>query len=138
MDNSKAIIPGTDFINAIGYTFPVSKILYQDYYGDRSRAGSSDCWGYDVEFLDTDGRYHHWKQNQDGGGILRVRKYSSSTCFTARIDQWIGLYQDEVTLTIFDTYGQKRWNSHYHAGDVAAALVDLKMHGPGTWFERTN
>lgn len=54
------IYPG-DSISALGYTFDVWTILYQD-----SLAGL-----YDVEFLDSTGRYHHWKENQDGGHVIR-------------------------------------------------------------------
>ena len=66
------INPG-DRITAYGYTFTVGKILYQDYYGPREAVHPmSDCWGYDVEFTDTEGRYHHWKQNQDHGWVIRA------------------------------------------------------------------
>ena len=70
MDDRKLIKPG-DVITAYGYKFQVRTVLYQDYYGDRKDAGTSDCWGYDVEFKDTDGKYHHWKQNMDGGSLFR-------------------------------------------------------------------
>lgn len=52
-------------------SFIVNTVLYQDWYGDRVRAGASDCWGYDVEFTDNNGLYHHWKQNQDHGIVER-------------------------------------------------------------------
>jgi len=76
MDNSKKIIPG-DRITAKGpfdfvpRSFIVGKVLGQEWYGDRVQAGASDCWGFDVEFTDTDGKYHHWKQNQDHGIVER-------------------------------------------------------------------
>ena len=54
-----------DSITAQGYTFKVSKILYQDFW---------DRFGYDVEFLDDKGRYHHWKQSEDGGTVIRQKK----------------------------------------------------------------
>ena len=61
-----------DRITALGISCVVDRVLYQDYYGSRSAAGPrSDCWGYDAEFIDTKGRYHHWKQNQDLGQIAR-------------------------------------------------------------------
>jgi len=65
------INPG-DRITALGYTFTVGEILYQDYYGPREAVPPcSDCWGYDIEFLDPLGNYHHWKQNQDKGFLTR-------------------------------------------------------------------
>lgn len=54
------VIPG-DQISALGYTFTVWSILYQD-----------RCDGiYDVEFIDDQDRYHHWKQAEDGGAVTR-------------------------------------------------------------------
>lgn len=70
-NDENAIRPG-DRITAFGYTFTVDKILFQDYYGPREAVHPcSDCWGYDIEFKDPEGRYHHWKQNQDGGYLTR-------------------------------------------------------------------
>ena len=70
MNSDKIIRPG-DMIRAMDHMFTVGKILYQDYNGDRDQACGGDCWGYDVEFLDTSGGYHHWKQNQDHGEVIR-------------------------------------------------------------------
>lgn len=76
MDSSKKILPG-DRITVRGpfswadTTYTVGTVLFQDWYGDRVRAGASDCWGYDIEFKDDNGRYHHWKQNQDHGIVER-------------------------------------------------------------------
>jgi hypothetical protein len=134
MDKIREIRPG-DFIYALGYTFPVREVLYQDYYGDRSKAGTSDCWGHDVEFKDVDGRYHHWKQNQDGGGVIRVTWYRSTVNFRARIEQWPEGYQNEVKLLVFNQHGMKICESHYHAGNVNSALIDLKTRQPGVWTE---
>ena len=71
MNNEKRIKPG-DMIRALGHTITIGRILYQDYNGDLDQAGGGDCWGYDVEFLDTSGGYHHWKQNQDRGEVIRT------------------------------------------------------------------
>ena len=59
------IIGGTrvyvgDIITALGYTFEVAKIIYQDCFDGN----------YDVEFLDPSGGYHHWKSEFDGGHII--------------------------------------------------------------------
>lgn len=49
-----------DAITALGHTYTVGKIIYQDYFGGN----------YDVEFLDPSGGYHHWKSEFDGGRII--------------------------------------------------------------------
>lgn len=60
MITREKINPG-DQITALGHTFTVWSILYQD------------CCGgdYDVEFIDDRDRYHHWKEEYDGGTITR-------------------------------------------------------------------
>ena len=50
-----------DSISALGFTFEVAKIMYQDFYDGQ----------WDVEFLDPKGGYHHWKSEFDGGKIIR-------------------------------------------------------------------
>ena len=71
MDTIRTITHG-DRITACGCSFTVDTILYQDYYGDRTgRLPGSDCWGFDIEFKDPRGNYHHWKQNQDLGTVSR-------------------------------------------------------------------
>ena len=57
-NTTTVILPG-DRITAFGYRFTVETVLFQDWYGEKD--------GFDVEFTDTKGNYHHWKQNQDGG-----------------------------------------------------------------------
>lgn len=49
-----------DRITALGYTFEVAHIIYQDCYKGN----------YDVEFLDPNGGYHHWKSEFDGGHVI--------------------------------------------------------------------
>lgn len=49
-----------DAIQALGHTYTVGKIIYQDSYKGN----------YDVEFLDDHGGYHHWKSEFDGGRII--------------------------------------------------------------------
>lgn len=60
-----------DTIRAMGYSFTVGTVFYQDYFGTKERANGTDWWGYDVEFKDTNGEYHHWLQYQDGGELIR-------------------------------------------------------------------
>lgn len=40
----------------------IAKILYQDYW---------DRFGWDIEFIDDHGGYHHWKQYADHGELIR-------------------------------------------------------------------
>ena len=51
-----------DRITALGCTFEVDVILYQEHY---------DPEGYDIEFKDPNGVYHHWVQWADGGELQR-------------------------------------------------------------------
>ena len=53
-----------DSIAALGHTFKVAQIIYQDCYNGN----------YDVEFLDPRGGYHHWKSEFDGGHIISKGK----------------------------------------------------------------
>lgn len=50
-----------DSISALGFTFEVAQIMYQDFYNGQ----------WDVEFLDPSGGYHHWKSEFDGGKVIR-------------------------------------------------------------------
>lgn len=50
-----------DSISALGFTFEVSEIIYQDCFDGY----------YDVQFLDPSGSYHHWKSEFDGGRIIK-------------------------------------------------------------------
>lgn len=76
------IKPG-DYITAYGHTYKVERILYQDYW---------DRFGYDCEFIDDRGAYHHWKQWDDGGQVLKPEK------------KYIDCYGTDVT-DVFKKYG---------------------------------
>lgn len=52
-----------DAIKRMGKTIVIKIILEQDVWHDV----------YDVEFIGTDGKYHHWKSNLDGGEIIRCK-----------------------------------------------------------------
>ena len=70
MDSNK--ISAGDVIRSGYLSYTVDKILYQDWFGPREAVPPcSDWWGYDVEFIDDNGYYHHWKQNIDGGDVIR-------------------------------------------------------------------
>ena len=72
MNTSGDLIRSGDTIRSRFLAYTVEKILFQDWYGPREDVPPcSDMWGYDIEFIDTDGYYHHWKQNMDGGDVIR-------------------------------------------------------------------
>ena len=52
-----------DRVRALGMEFEVDRVLHSEYW---------DRYGWDVEFIDTHGRYHHWKQEEDGGELLKT------------------------------------------------------------------
>jgi hypothetical protein len=41
----------------------IDQIIFQEFY--------DDC-GYIIEFVDTEGKYHHWKQELDGGCLIKI------------------------------------------------------------------
>lgn len=55
----KKVKPG-DKIFALHMTFTIGEIFYQECI--------DGFW--DVEFIDINGGYHHWKQIYDNGGII--------------------------------------------------------------------
>lgn len=62
--NSKnyADIEKGSIVTAYGRSYMVERVLYSEYWPRE---------GYDIEFLDPRGGYHHWKQWYDGGSIVR-------------------------------------------------------------------
>lgn len=51
-----------DKVECMGMVVEIGKILYQDFWPP---------YGWDIEFLDTRGWYHHWKQWDDGGRLIQ-------------------------------------------------------------------
>lgn len=51
----------------------------------------SDCYDgvWDVEFIDTNGQYRHWKQQYDGGEYIRVPE-DESDIFTEHFKDFYG------------------------------------------------
>lgn len=49
----------------LGYPVTIQKIIYSDFW---------DRYGYDIELIDTDGNYRHWKQHDDGGKLQREKR----------------------------------------------------------------
>ena len=55
----KCIAEPGDKIRACGIIVTIDRILYQDFWRD-----------WDIEFIDTDGNYRHWKQYFDKGELI--------------------------------------------------------------------
>ena len=53
------------------HTYEIDKILYQD-YALKDDFGNPDYW--DIEFLDPNGNYHHYKSQFDKGYITPIRE----------------------------------------------------------------
>ena len=48
-----------DVINCMGMSVTITHIFYQEHY---------EYW--DIEFLDSNNNYRHWKQCYDGGELI--------------------------------------------------------------------
>lgn len=71
-------------VTALGMTFEIAKVLGNfEYYAD---------WGFNIEFLDPDGNYHHWKQWDDGGEI-KMKKMQEE--MNKEVAEWSGYYEPE-------------------------------------------
>lgn len=59
--------PG-DMIHACGISVTIEQVLFQDYYVDENpgQVGSNRSY-IDIEFLDTNNQYRHYKSHLDGG-----------------------------------------------------------------------
>ena len=62
MERSTKTLQHGDKVTTLGYSFVIDMVLYQDFF---------DEYGFDCEFIDTKGNYHHWKQEQDNGNAYR-------------------------------------------------------------------
>ena len=71
MERNSKILQHGDKVTALGLTFTIDRILFCEFWGDAPEYPGSDWWGFDCEFVDTKGNYHHWKQNQDKGHAYR-------------------------------------------------------------------
>ena len=60
------IVEVGDKITALGHTYTVAKILMQEYFPGRGKV--PEWWN--VEFLDRNDDYHHWKNQFDGGCVI--------------------------------------------------------------------
>lgn len=75
--HNRPMIEVGDKIWALDRTFEVKEVLDCEYLGDRpidtevklhdefNFYYTVDEWGYDCEFIDTNGGYHSWKQQRD-------------------------------------------------------------------------
>ena len=54
-----------DIVKVKGRDYEIAEIFYQDYW---ERGTDDDGWM--IEFIDTKGNYHYWKQYLDGGELI--------------------------------------------------------------------
>ena len=45
-----------------GRSVMIKEIIHQEFW---------ERFGFDIEFLDGRGNYHHWKQYEDGGELIK-------------------------------------------------------------------
>ena len=121
IDTSK-IVPG-DVITALGHSFTVWIIYYQDHMD-----GS-----YDVEFIDDQLRYHHWKQEYDGGnvthsgipGMYFYNKHYSSSIAVIRPARHEGTY----TVRIIDLDESEEYLGRYSSVESAMERMNQRSDG---------
>ena len=80
-----------DIVEVFNKEYKIEKILHCEYW---------DNYGYDVEFIDTKGIYHHWKQNLDGGKLKRIKPQSINA---SNFDG--GIYYDKGNKVYLNCYG---------------------------------
>ena len=66
--DGEPVKPG-DMVIAQGLTFKIGQLIYQEHWLDTTSRHMQVL--HDIEFLDTDGGYHHWKSAWDDGWIIR-------------------------------------------------------------------
>lgn len=54
-----------DIVKVQGREYVIQKIIYQDFW---ERGVDDDGWM--IEFIDSQGAYHYWKQYLDGGKLI--------------------------------------------------------------------
>ena len=56
-----------DYVHFCGRTYQIAEVLFSDW-----------CGTWNIEFLDTDGRYRHWNEYYDEGKLIPVRSTSEN------------------------------------------------------------
>ena len=89
-------------VTALGKTYEIAKVLYAEYW-ERD--------GYDIEFLDPRGGYHHWKQWDDGGEIkfqmpryVKVGEFEGGVFYKGEEKRLVDSYGTDCT-DLFRKYG---------------------------------
>lgn len=65
---TRAAMPG-DIVTCQGIKAKIAAIHYQDFSPSDRNDGTCD---WDIEFMDTEGNYRHWKSYFDGGSIKLI------------------------------------------------------------------
>ena len=124
MEDITKIHPG-DQITALGITVTVWRILYQDHCLD----------SYDVEFIDDQGHYRHWKECYDGGTITRSGRpgiYYIDMYNPHRIGAILPARQPGTfSVRMIDRAG----NESYLGRCSSISAAEEKLNTYGTWKE---
>ena len=130
MEDITRIHPG-DQITALGLTFTVWSILYQDHCGGT----------YDVEFIDDQDRYHHWKECHDGGTVTRSGEpgtYYRETSGAAGADMIARIHPRRngigCTATIIKRGGPDVWLGSFRTEEDALKALQYQT-SPLVWKE---
>jgi len=59
-----------DKIKAMGTVATIESIFYQDCYLEYDDKNPDGYWLWDIEFMDTNQHYRHWKQFFDKGEVI--------------------------------------------------------------------
>lgn len=69
----KTTVKPGDVIRIGCRSYTIGVIYYVEYYGNAHRPSPDDGWM--IEFKDTGGGYHYWKQYLDGGELIPAREF---------------------------------------------------------------
>lgn len=71
-DRPALVRPG-DKIRCMKMVVEIGKTIhYQDCYWEVTEDHPEGAWYWDIEFVDSQGMYRHWKQMFDGGELIRA------------------------------------------------------------------
>lgn len=76
-----------------GKEWVITKILSQEFW---------DRFGWDIEFIDSNDNYHHWKQHEDGGEFVRVLFPEIRDSLETMVDKVFYEFQEELGIKYGD------------------------------------